>query len=71
MSEMFKMVSGTYDEQVMPAVFTAEHYFRQHSFRERITCSWDSLHDKALEAPIIQSFEIMIGVLQRLVHKLG
>ena len=30
---------------------------RQHYFRERITCSWNSLPDKVVEAPSIQSFE--------------
>jgi len=72
----FKMVSEVYDEQVMPAVVTAEECFyqtrghsykllkshnktllRQHYFRERITDSWNSLPDKVVEAPSIQSFE--------------
>jgi len=73
---IFKMVSEVYDEQVMPAVVTAEECFyqtrghsykllkshnktllRQHYFRERITDSWNSLPDKVVEAPSIQSFE--------------
>jgi len=59
------MVSGAYDEQVMPTIVTAEEGFyqtrghsyklprnhnkirlRQHYFRERITCFWNSLPDK-------------------------
>jgi len=76
MIEMFRMVSGEYDEQVMPGVVTAEEGFyqtrglsyklplnhnktllRQHYFIERITCSWNSLPDKVVEAPSTQSFE--------------
>ena len=30
---------------------------RQHYFRERITCSWNSLPDKVVEAASMQSFE--------------
>ena len=76
MIEMFKIMSGAYDEQVMPAVATAEECFyqtrghsykllrnhnktrlRQYYFRKRITCSWNSLLDKVVEAPSIQYFE--------------
>ena len=69
MIELVKMISGAYDEQVMPAIVTTEEGFyqtrghnyklsrnhnktRQHYFRERITCSWNSLPDKVVEARI-------------------
>ena len=76
MIEMFKMVCGAYDEQVMSAIVRAEEGFyqtrghsyklprnynktrlRQHYARERITRSWNSLPDKVVDAPGIQSFE--------------
>ena len=38
MIEMFKMVSGAYDEQVMPAIVTAEECFYQT--RGHSICIW-------------------------------